>query len=64
MTKSKAKLEPTPRHLHKASLELYGLVLTVIPRFFLRPEHKFASVDALREGIAADSARALELLTA
>lgn len=51
-------------HLHQASVELYGHALTVIPRFFLRPEQKFASVDALREGIAADSARALALLSA
>ena len=51
-------------HLHQASVELYGHALTVIPRFFLRPEQKFASVEALREGIAADSARALALLTA
>ena len=46
-------------HLHKFSGELYGLYLTITPRFFIRAEKKFESVDALTKQISVDNEKAL-----
>lgn len=51
-------------HLHHQNLELYGQRLTVIPRFFIRPEQKFESVELLSAQIAKDNRIALDQLTA
>ncbi len=49
-------------HLHDQNLELYGRRLTVIPRFFIRPEQKFESVALLSAQIAEDNNRARDML--
>lgn len=50
-------------HLLDWSGDLYGKTLTVSLEKFLRPEQKFASLDALKEQIQIDSAQARALLT-
>lgn len=45
-------------HLFDFAEDLYGQDVEVAFRAFLRPERKFANVDALREQIAQDAARA------
>ncbi len=51
-------------HLHDFDGQLYGQQLTVIPRFFIRPEMKFESVERLSTQIAEDNAQARQLLNA
>ena len=49
-------------HLHDQTLELYGQRLTVIPRFFIRPEQKFESIALLTAQIAKDNQIARDVL--
>ncbi|MBE9080221.1 bifunctional riboflavin kinase/FAD synthetase [Romeria aff. gracilis LEGE 07310] len=49
-------------HLLDWSADLYGRTLTVSLENFLRPEQKFASVDALKQQIEADCRTAIALL--
>ena len=49
-------------HLLDQSRDLYGKTLKIQLIDFIRPETKFDGLDALRAQIAADSARARELL--
>lgn len=51
-------------HLHDFDGQLYGQQLTVIPRFFIRPEMKFESIERLSAQIAEDNAHARQLLNA
>jgi riboflavin kinase/FMN adenylyltransferase len=51
-------------HLFDVALDLYGRHLRVAFIDFLRPEMKFAGLDALKAQIAQDSARAREILAA
>jgi riboflavin kinase/FMN adenylyltransferase len=51
-------------HLHDFNGQLYGQRLTVIPRFFIRPEMRFESVEGLSAQIAKDNAQARQLLNA
>ena len=51
-------------HLPGFSGDLYGCELDVRFLDFLRPEKKFESLDALREGIACDTKTALEFFAA
>jgi riboflavin kinase/FMN adenylyltransferase len=58
---------PEPRleaHLFDTDLDLYGRHLRVALVDFIRPEQKFAGLDALKAQIAADAARAREILAA
>jgi riboflavin kinase/FMN adenylyltransferase len=58
---------PEPRleaHLFDIDLDLYGRHLRVALIDFIRPEQKFAGLDALRAQIAADARRAREILAA
>lgn len=50
-------------HLLDWSGDLYGKTITVQPEKFLRPEQKFASLEALKAQIQADSATARSVLT-
>ena len=50
-------------HLHDFAGELYGQLLTVTPRCFIRPEMKFKSVEQLSAQIAEDNVRARQLLS-
>ncbi|MBF2735154.1 MAG: riboflavin biosynthesis protein RibF [Betaproteobacteria bacterium AqS2] len=50
--------------LDYAGPDFYGELLQVEPRFFLRPEEKYAGLPELQEAIAADVARCRELLSA
>ncbi len=49
-------------HLFDWSADLYGKTLTVNLEYFIRPEHKFASLDALKQQIQADCTLARQLL--
>jgi riboflavin kinase/FMN adenylyltransferase len=49
-------------HLFDFNGDLYGKTLRVALREFLRPEEKFGGLDALKEQIALDAARAREIL--
>jgi riboflavin kinase/FMN adenylyltransferase len=51
-------------HLFDVDRDLYGRHLRVALVEFIRPERKFASFDELKEQIAADAARAREILAA
>ncbi len=58
---------PEPRleaHLFDVDVDLYGRHLRVAFVDFIRPEQKFAGLDALKAQIAADAARAREILAA
>jgi riboflavin kinase / FMN adenylyltransferase len=58
---------PEPRleaHLFDVDADLYGRHLRVVLVDFIRPEQKFAGLDALRTQIAADAARARVILAA
>jgi riboflavin kinase / FMN adenylyltransferase len=58
---------PEPRleaHLFDVDVNLYGRHLRVAFVDFIRPEQKFAGLDALKAQIAADAARAREILAA
>jgi riboflavin kinase/FMN adenylyltransferase len=58
---------PAPRleaHLFDVDLDLYGRHLRVALVDFIRPEQKFSGFDALKAQIAADAARAREILAA
>jgi riboflavin kinase / FMN adenylyltransferase len=58
---------PEPRleaHLFDVDADLYGRHLRVVLVDFIRPEQKFAGLDALRMQIAADAARARVILAA
>jgi riboflavin kinase/FMN adenylyltransferase len=58
---------PEPRleaHLFDTDTDLYGRHLRVSLVEFIRPEKKFAGLDSLKAQIAADAARAREILTA
>ena len=58
---------PAPRlevHLFDVDLDLYGRHLRVALVDFIRPEQKFAGLDALKAQIAADAGRAREILAA
>jgi len=58
---------PEPRleaHLFDTDTDLYGRHLRVSLIEFIRPEKKFAGLDALKAQIAADAARAREILSA
>jgi len=58
---------PEPRleaHLFDIDGDLYGRHLRVALVDFIRPEQKFAGIDALKAQIAADAARAREILAA
>ncbi len=58
---------PEPRleaHLFDVDVDLYGRHLRVAFVDFIRPEQKFAGLDALKAQIAADAARAREVLAA
>jgi riboflavin kinase / FMN adenylyltransferase len=58
-------LEPRlEAHLFDTALDLYGRHLRVSLIDFIRPEQKFAGIDALKTQIAADAARARDLLAA
>jgi len=50
-------------HLFDVDVDLYGRHLRVAPVDFIRPEQKFAGLDALKAQIAADASRAREILT-
>ena len=50
-------------HLFDVDVDLYGRHLRVALVEFIRPEQKFAGLDALKAQIAADAARAREILT-
>jgi riboflavin kinase / FMN adenylyltransferase len=49
-------------HLHAFTGELYGQMLTVTPRVFIRAEQKFDSLEALTEQIRIDNDAARQLL--
>ena len=49
-------------HLFDRSIELYGRRLRVRLVDFIRPERKFGGIDELKAQIAADAARAREML--
>ena len=49
-------------HLFDFSGDLYGRRLSVELLHFIRPEQRFAGLDALKAQIAADGARARQLL--
>ena len=51
-------------HLFDTELDLYGRHLRVALVDFIRPEQKFAGLDALKAQIAADAARARAILAA
>ena len=51
-------------HLFDVDVDLYGRHLRVALVEFIRPEQKFAGLDALRTQIAEDAARAREILAA
>jgi riboflavin kinase/FMN adenylyltransferase len=58
---------PEPRleaHLFDTDTDLYGRHLRVSLVEFIRPEKKFAGLDALKTQIAADANRAREILAA
>jgi riboflavin kinase/FMN adenylyltransferase len=58
---------PEPRleaHLFDTDTDLYGRHLRVSLVEFIRPEKKFAGLDALKAQIAADANRAREILAA
>jgi riboflavin kinase/FMN adenylyltransferase len=58
-------LEPRlEAHLFDTDTDLYGRHLRVALIDFIRPEQKFAGLDALKAQIAADAARAREILAA
>jgi riboflavin kinase / FMN adenylyltransferase len=50
-------------HLFDVDVDLYGRHLRVATVDFIRPEQKFAGLDALKAQIAADARRAREILT-
>ncbi len=49
-------------HLFDFSGDLYGQELTVALHAYIRPERKFAGLDALKAQIALDTAEAQQLL--
>jgi len=51
-------------HLFDINRDLYGRHLRVALVDFIRPERKFAGFDELKAQIAADAARAREILAA
>ena len=51
-------------HLFDIDVDLYGRHLRVALADFIRPEQKFAGLDALKSQIAADAARARAILAA
>ena len=51
-------------HLFDVDRDLYGRHLRVALVDFIRPEQKFAGLDALKAQIAADAGRAREILAA
>jgi riboflavin kinase / FMN adenylyltransferase len=51
-------------HLFDTEVDLYGRHLRAALVDFIRPEHKFAALDALKAQIAADAAQAREILAA
>jgi riboflavin kinase / FMN adenylyltransferase len=51
-------------HLFDIEADLYGRHLRVALIDFIRPEQKFAGLDALKTQIAADARRAREILAA